>query len=223
MKKEILRRDRMAEVSGIHVREKKDGGDSRTICGRAIVFDTPSVILAEGDDWEIREIIAPEAVTRELLDASDIKMTMFHNRQLILARSNKGKGTLRYDVREDGVHFEFDAPRTADGDKALELVSRGDLAGCSFAFLADYSDRQKVERSCKTENGREVQTYTVRQVEAILDFTLAADPAYEETDVKVLRELISDSSDPAAEAAEDERRERAEAQYLAMKKKASYK
>lgn len=176
-------------VNDLHVRQKEDGSDSRTIAGCAIVFDTPSDVLVQGRDWEVREVIAREAVTKDLLDASDIKMTMFHDRQLILARSNKGKGTLNYEVREDGVYFEFEAPATTDGDKALELVRRRDIAGCSFAFYADYSDREKVELSVKTEDGREMETYTVRHIESIVDFTLAADPAYPTTDVKLLREL----------------------------------
>ncbi|MBO5246147.1 MAG: hypothetical protein J6B28_02680, partial [Eubacterium sp.] len=41
---------------------------------------------------------------------------------LILARSKNGKGTLTYSVDDKGVYFEFEAPKTVDGDKALELV-----------------------------------------------------------------------------------------------------
>ena len=187
--KKTIERSRLVTIDEIHLREASDGGESRTIAGRAIVFDTPSTVLAQGRDWEVREIIAREAVTRQLLDASDIKMTMFHDRQLILARSNHGQGTLRYEVKPDGVYFEFEAPNTNDGDKAIELVRRRDIAGCSFAFVADYSDREKVEYSCETVDGREIETYTVREIEDIRDFTLAADPAYRETDVALLREL----------------------------------
>lgn len=184
-------------ANDLRIREKEDGSESRTITGCAIVFDTPSEVLVQGRDWEVREIIAREAVPKALLDASDIKMTMFHDRQLILARSNKGKGTLKYDVREDGVYFEFDAPATADGDKALELVRRRDIAGCSFAFYAEYDNREKVELNVETVDGRELETYTVREIEAIVDFTLAADPAYPATDVNLLRELSEQRRSPA--------------------------
>ena len=191
-----LERSRLVSIDEIHLREAPEGGESRTIAGRAIVFDTPSTVLLEGRDWEVREIIAREGVTRELLDRSDIKMTMFHDRQLILARSNHGQGTLRYEVKPDGVYFEFEAPNTNDGDKAIELVRRRDIAGCSFAFVADYSDREKVEYSCETVDGREIETYTVREIESIRDFTLAADPAYKETDVTLLRELHASPPPP---------------------------
>lgn len=206
-------------ANDLRIREKEDGSESRTITGCAIVFDTPSEVLIQGRDWEVREIIAREAVPKALLDASDIKMTMFHDRQLILARSNKGKGTLKYDVREDGVYFEFDAPATTDGDKALELVRRRDIAGCSFAFYAEYDNREKVELNVETVDGRELETYTVREIEAIVDFTLAADPAYPATDVNLLRELSEQRRSPA-------KKETAESKHLdqirEMRETASY-
>ena len=167
----------------LHIRESPNPeAPSRTITGYAILFNTPSVVLYANDTEEAREIIAPEAITRELLDGSDIKMTMFHDRQLILARSNRGAGTLRYDIDERGVSFEFDAPHTADGDKALELVRRGDIAGCSFMFSTRYRDKDFVAHSVtKDTDGRTIITYTVRAITGLYDFTLAADPAYPDT------------------------------------------
>ena len=127
---ETLRRECVVR-EGVHLREAPEGQESRTIEGYAILFNTPSAVLWSEEDGKIeaREIIAPEAVTRELLDASDIKFTLFHDRQLILSRSKQGHGTLSYDIDERGVKFSFEAPHTADGDKAVELVRRGDLAG----------------------------------------------------------------------------------------------
>ncbi len=209
MKKTILERSRLVDVNELHIREKEDGSDSRTIHGRAVVFNTPSVVLAEGRDWEVREIIAREAVTKELLDASDIKMTMFHDRQLILARSDHGQGTLKYEVKPDGVYFEFEAPNTVDGDKALELVKRRDIAGCSFSFYVNYNDREKVDYDVVTVDAKQIETYTVREIETILDFTLAADPAYKETDVAVMREIsgISHTPIPDLQKAQEQWRE----------------
>ncbi|MDE6479262.1 MAG: HK97 family phage prohead protease [Muribaculaceae bacterium] len=213
MKKRI-ERSRLVGIDEIHLREAPEGGESRTIAGRAIVFDTPSTVLVQGRDWEVREKIAREAVTKELLDASDIKMTMFHDRQLILARSNQGKGTLRYEVKPDGVYFEFEAPCTTDGDKAIELVRRRDIAGCSFSFITDYSDREKVEYDAVTVDGKQIETYTVREIETIRDFTLAADPAYKETDVALLRELHATPPAP-----EKPSHEKAEQQWREMRNK----
>lgn len=108
-------------------------------------------------------------------------MTMFHDRHLILARSKNGKGTLTYNVDDKGVYFEFEAPKTVDGDKALELVRRGDIAGCSFMFTTHYYDNAFVSRSVKIVKGKTIVTYTVKVITGIYDFTLAADPAYPDT------------------------------------------
>ncbi|MCM1517527.1 MAG: HK97 family phage prohead protease [Pseudoflavonifractor sp.] len=185
------RRILRTECAELHVREV-DGDDtpSRTITGYAILFGVPSATLWSDEESEAREVIAPEAVTRELLDSCDIKFTMFHDRQLILARSNGGNGTLSYAVDDKGVRFEFEAPNTSDGDKALELVRRGDISGCSFAFTTRYWDSDFVERTCETVDGKTIVTYTVRTITGVYDFTLAADPAYPDTSVEA-REFIT--------------------------------
>ena len=181
-------------VADLRVREAVEGEvASRTITGYAILFGVPSAPLYDYDDEEAREIIAPTAVTKELLDGCDIKMTMFHDRQLILARSKNGAGTLSYGVDDKGVYFEFDAPNTADGDKALELVRRGDISGCSFMFTTHYYDEAYVSRDVQRVNGKTIVTYTVNVITGIYDFTLAADPAYPDTHCEAeARELVNE-------------------------------
>lgn len=195
-------------VSDLRIREREDGGESRTITGYAILFAVPSEPLYAYDDEEAREIIAPGAVTKELLDGCDIKMTMFHDRQLILARSKNGTGTLSYTVDDKGVAFEFEAPNTVDGDKALELVRRGDIAGCSFAFSTHYYDSAYVSRDVQRVDGKTVITYTVKVITGIYDFTLAADPAYPDTNCEAeTRELIEELRKPEEQETNDNVRE----------------
>lgn len=187
-----IRRSRLltAPAAELYVREAGEGEKpSRTIAGYAILFNTPSAPMWEDEDCVVREVIAPSAVTQELLDASDIKFTMFHNRERILARSNKGAGSLTYAIDERGVSFEFEAPETADGDMALEAVRRGDIAGCSFMFSTYYYDNSFVSMEREQVEGRTEVTYTVRTIVGIYDFTLAADPAYPDTEVSA-RELF---------------------------------
>ena len=185
--------------SDVQVREAGEGEEpSRTITGYAILFGVPSNPLWSDEDSEAREVIAKEAVTTELLDGQDIKFTMFHDRQLILARSCKGSGTLKYRVDDKGVSFEFDAPNTVDGDKALELVRRGDIAGCSFMFSTRYYDDAFVERTANVVNGVTMITYNVKAITGIYDFTLAADPAYPDTSVEArdFADKLHESSKP---------------------------
>ena len=201
--------------SELRVCEDKEGKKCRTITGYAILFNTPSVPLWEDDEEEAREVIAPEAVTREFLDGCDVKMTMFHDRQLILARSKNGAGTLTYTVDERGVAFSFDAPNTADGDKALELVRRGDISGCSFAFRTHYYDRSYVERSVERVDGKTKITYTVRSMIGIYDFTLAADPAYPDTNCEAeQRELVSHLREPEEDPKKENEKMREQVQEM---------
>lgn len=203
-KAEELRREMLTPAASLHVRETLEGETpSRTITGYAILFNTPSEPLWDDEQGVAREEIAPEAVTLDLLNSSDIKFTMFHDRQLILARSNKGKGTLSYSIDDKGVKFEFDAPATVDGDKALELVKRGDIAGCSFAFFTRYWDHDFVERVIKTHNGAVETTYRIKVISGIADFTLATDPAYPATSVEAreLREALKEMGTPDVDCA----------------------
>ena len=132
-------------------------------------------------------MLEPGCVTREMLDKQDIKLTMFHDRQLVLARSNKGKGTLSYEVDEVGVKFWAEMPHTVDGDKALELVSRGDIAGCSFIYSTDEGDSENAvsyERlDEKGDDGEDILLRHVKRIDNVYDFTITTDPAYEQTDV----------------------------------------
>lgn len=159
------------------------GGESRTIEGYAIVFGVESRILS--DYWDnYREIIEPGAITEERLKEMDIKMTMYHNREKILARSTNGEGTLKLTVDDVGVKYSFEAPNTVDGDTALELVKRGDLSGSSFMF---WTDERNVSYEKRSDG---IMLRRVKTIGMIYDMTIAADPAYEQTTVEA-REAYS--------------------------------
>ena len=210
-------------VTDLRVREAQEGeAASRTITGYAILFGVPSEPLYAYDDEEAREVIAPGAVTKELLDGCDIKMTMFHDRQLILARSKNGAGTLTYGVDDKGVYFEFEAPNTVDGDKALELVRRGDISGCSFAFSTHYYDSAYVQRTVQRVDGKTIITYPVNVITGIYDFTLAADPAYPDTNCEAeVRELIRELREPEQPDGKEEREKKAREQVREMRRAAT--
>lgn len=186
----------MFTVASLQVREAAEGeAPSRIIEGYAILFNVPSAPLWADEDSEAREVIAAGAITKELLDGCDIKMTMYHNRQCLLARSNKGVGTLSYEVDEKGVKFTFDAPNTQHGDEALELIRRGDISGCSFMFTTRYYDDACVSRTATVVNGVNMITYTVKAVTGVYDFTITDNPAYPDTSVEA-REFVDGLKEP---------------------------
>lgn len=103
--------------------------EGRTISGYAIVFESWSRDLGG-----FTEIIHKEAISQELLDNSDVIMNVNHNDDQMLARYRNGQGTLKLELREDGLYFEFEAPETALGDEILYHIKNGNLFECSFCF-----------------------------------------------------------------------------------------
>lgn len=189
----------------LSVREAAPGenaeGQSRTIVGTAIVFNAESEVL---DDWgyRFREVILPEAATMAFLNTQDIKMNMLHERELTIARANKGKGTLRLSVDERGVNFEFEAPNCDLGDRCLEMVRRGDYSGCSFEFWPEEYDKEVTDLG----NGEVDVKVTHRKFRAITALTIGMDPAYTQTSVNA-RELAAPDTATAEEPADEQRQQ----------------
>ena len=190
-----------------HVREDGTKEPSRTIYGRAIVFNK----VFEYEDWwgdKYRETIKPSACTKEFLDSQDIKLNLLHKREMSIARSNCGVGNLSYSVSDEGVDFEFEAPNCDLGDRALEMVRSGVYTGCSFEFYPkDYECKKK------EENGVTVYEINHTGFEKLTAFTIAMDPAYKETTVDCRERyevsapaatvLGSSASEPSTTAAPD--------------------
>ena len=160
-----------------HVREDGTKEPSRTIYGRAIVFNK---VFEYEDYWgdKYRETIKPSACTKEFLDSQDIKLNLLHKREMSIARSNCGEGNLRYSVNDEGVDFEFEAPKCDLGDRALELVRNGVYSGCSFEFLPKDYECKKLK-----EDGKTVYEINHTAFEKVSALTIAMDPAYKETTV----------------------------------------
>lgn len=221
----------------LHVRESEGGSESRTIEGYVQKFGVRSVLL---HDWwnPYYEILEPGCVTREMLDKCNIPLTMFHDRELVIARSKNGKGTLNYTVDGLGTQFNADVARTADGDKALELVRRGDLDGCSIVYSTDEMDPEAVTYEASGEkdaDGNDILLRHVWRIDSITDFTLTGNAAYEQTEcvareapdgytfdrkaMKMVREADVKADRTALEAAEAKKREEEAAQQAAAKKR----
>lgn len=179
-------------------------GESRTITGTAIVFNKESEVL---DDWgeKFREMILPEACTAGFLQSQDIKLNLLHERELAIARSIKGQGSLQLTVDGIGVHFEFEAPRCDLGDRALELIRTGVYSGCSFEFYPQDYDVEERDGEVLIKH---------RKFAALTALTIGMDPAYRQTTVNA-RELAQPKE---TEEQRKEREAREEAERLAAQR-----
>ena len=160
--------------------------NGRKISGYAVVFGVKSVIMYDSENRRMfQEIIEPGAITPELLKRSDIKAVLYENS--LLARSNKGFGTLTLKIDKRGLYYSFEAPDTTDGNDALEMIKRGDIFGSSFSFSLNENDSTWI----KQKNGvwlRRINSF--RQLHSIV---ISTDPAYNETTVTAERMLKRDN------------------------------
>ena len=137
-KTEEIRRELLTVCADLHVREAGEGeAPSRTIVGRAILFNVPSRPLWADEDEEAVEVIAPEAITREVLDACDIKMTMFHDRQLILARSKQGGCSFMFSTHYWDEGFVSRSVEIHDGKSFITYTVRQVTGIYDFTLAAD--------------------------------------------------------------------------------------
>ena len=147
--------------------------ESRTIYGYAIVFDSPS------QDMGFIETIKRGAITQELVDACDVFAKFNHDDDKVLARSNKGQGSLRLIVDDKGLYYEFEAPNTDLGNTLLENIRRGEISQSSFAFAIDPD-----EKNAQTWEKRDGKLYrTISKIGYLYDVSPVWTPAYTATSV----------------------------------------
>lgn len=147
----------------------------RTIQGRAIVFESLS-----NDLGGFKEIIKKGAISQELVDSSDVFARTNHSDDYILARCNKGKGSLQLELREDGLYYSFEAPNTEKGNELVEHIRRGEISQSSFAFM--------VGQEPDAERWTKIDGVTVREIYKIAylgDVAPVFTPAYSETSVSL--------------------------------------
>ena len=139
---------------------------SRVIEGYALKFDSPSQFMG------FYEVIDRSAVTEELINKSDIFALFNHDTNRVLARSRYNKGSLKLEIREDGLYYSFEAPNTQWGDEVLEHLKRGEIFGSSFAFCVPEGG-DVVERDVEGTLHR-----TIKKFERLFDVSPVFEPAY---------------------------------------------
>lgn len=139
---------------------ESDQGGNKTVMGYAALFNTRTEI------WKgFFEEIAPGAFT-EAIPLSDVRALINHDANLLLGRTKSG--TLKIAEDNQGLLFELQLPDSRTD--LLELIKRGDIDQCSFAFTI------KEEKWTDLGNGQELRT--ILKVDKIFDVTLATYPAY---------------------------------------------
>ena len=196
--------ERRCSAATFEVRAEE--GNSRHVVGYASVFDSPST------DMGFREIIKPGAFDGVIM-ASDVLALLNHDiSRGVLARSNKGVGSLKLSIDDTGLKYELDAPNFALGDELVEGIRRGDITASSFAFTV------KEERWEKQADESYIRY--IDKIDRLFDVSPVYHPAYEATtcDLRGLEAAKAQAKAQAEELAEAQKREAMEAQKKVIEK-----
>lgn len=146
-----------------------DDNEKRTVEGYAILFETPS------DGLGFEEVISRSALDG-VLAKSDVFALMNHSQNRgVLARSNKGTGSLHLEVDDKGLKYSFEAPKTALGDELLENIRRGEISASSFCF--------DVEKDIWEKKSDGSWKRTVSKIGNLYDVSPVYNAAYSKTSV----------------------------------------
>ena len=171
--------------------ELRSENGGRHISGKAISFDTQS------NDIGFIEILHRGCISQELIDSSNIVFLYNHDYNQVIARANKGKGTLNIDLRDDGVYFDLEVPNTTMGNDLLENIRLGNITQCSFGFR--YSNE---EGAYKDEKIGDVWYRNVYKIGELYDLSAVTYPAYDDTYVNARMQERSKMEDKLKETEE---------------------
>lgn len=144
--------------------------NGRTVSGYAIRFNEDSAFMG------FTERISPSALPASMLENADIFAYFNHDWSKVLART---PNSLKLDLRNDGLYYEFEAPNTQDGNDLLEHIKRGEMYGTSFAFSLPEDGSGEVWT--KQEDGTYMRE--IIMFETIYEISPVYTPAYPTTSV----------------------------------------
>lgn len=144
--------------------------NGRTVSGYAIRFNEDSAFMG------FTERINPSALPASILENADIFAYFNHDWSKVLART---PNSLKLDLRNDGLYYEFEAPNTQDGNDLLEHIKRGEMYGTSFAFSLPEDGSGEVWT--KQEDGTYLRE--IIMFDALYEISPVYTPAYPTTSV----------------------------------------
>jgi len=161
--------------------------------GYAMLFDVQS------DGLPFYETIERGALDG-VVERSDVFALLNHSLDRgVLARSNRGRGSLSLEVDERGLKYRFTIPDTAVGKELAENLRRGEIDSSSFGFTVDEDKWEK------RDDG--IWSRRIIRIAELFDVSPVYRAAYSATSVSL-------RGRERAEAELREREQRAVAEYI---------
>lgn len=156
---------------GVEVRAAGNGH----ISGYAAVFNQ-EYVLWDSPDLRVVESIKPGAFARCIREKDDVRCLFNHDADNILGRT--AAATLSLEEDTHGLKFDCAMPDTQLGRDLTVSIKRGDITGCSFAFIVTKQTRTEEEKDGKT-----IITRVIEEVSPVFDAGPVTYPAYTGTEV----------------------------------------
>lgn len=155
--------------------------------GRAVSFDSPTVLFSCGD-VDYYEKIDRNAFSEAKMD--DVIFNYNHGGK-VMARTRNN--TLTLEIREDGLYIRADLSGTEEGRKLYEEIKGG------------YIDRMSFRFTIKEESyDSEAHMWTVYKVKRLYDVSAVDIPAYDDTSIEARKNSILEAETRAQEVRERE-------------------
>lgn len=163
----------------IEVRAAAEGGESRTIGGYAVKYNTPVVITDRWGDKYLEEIAAgcfDESIGRCKESGNEIKALWNHDTSRPLGSTKTD--TLRFNTGDTtGLNYDIDLPNNTWGNDVRESVQRGDVDGSSFGFVCLEDKWSKVQHE-----GEEMYKRSIVKAE-LIEVSPCTFPAYDSSQI----------------------------------------
>lgn len=173
----------------VTIEHREEGNDDKpsVIEGYALKFNSVTTI----GDW-FREEILPGACDDVLKD--DVRCLFNHNPNYVLARSNKGKGTLTLTVDSDGLQYKYETPDVSYARDLEENIRLGNVTQSSFGFTIE--EQEWIERD------DELPLRRIKKLKRLYDVSPVTYPAY--TDTTVAKRSLDEYQARDIEVTDDE-------------------
>lgn len=152
--------------------------------GRAIVFETPTVMWTDDAGNNYYEIIDRHAL--EGCDMSDVPMRYNHsNAFMIVGRHNErrpARSTVDFHINTEGMDIRADLSKTESGRQLHEAIDAGLIDKMSFAFSVS-----------EESYDRETRTRRILKIKKLWDVSAVDTPAYDTTSIYARNRFEADA------------------------------
>lgn len=167
-------KDYIGDIEGAERRYVSHDVEYRADESGSTIEGVAAVVNKRTDLGWFEEEIMTGAFDNVLKD--DVRALFNHDPNFVLARSNKGKGTLKLSIAENGdLRYSYKTPDRTFARDLEDAIKSGDVSQSSFAF--SIKEQTWIERS------GEPDLRQITEVKQLFDVSPVTYPAYQDTSV----------------------------------------